>query len=389
MAEVYTNAIPRTLTADITSGATSLSVSSATGFPSSGNFSIKIEDEIIRVGGVSGTTLSSLTRGAESTTAAAHTSGKVVLHVISKTAMDNIIIEAGGPILFPAGTKKTFSPDATNAGLNVGSLAGNPSSLANGDLWYNSSGNVLNARINGSTVSLGAGGSGATISTGVDASKPSSPSGDLYLPSDGVQLYRPNGSNPIPWGPIFPLTAPIDGDFSWVNQGGASVSTTNGGIYLNGPAGAGNNVRLRVKSAPPTPYNIDAAFLMNSYPIDNTCAGLLFRNSGAATVAMIRLVHVAADGGFVVYVSKWTNSTTFSANYVGPLRWPTPSLIYFRITDDGANRISYISSNGQNWIQVHSVGRTDFLTADQVGFGVESFNATGPAAMHLLHWKQS
>lgn len=56
------------------------------------------------------------------------------------------------------GSKHSFTPAAGYAGLNVGSLAGNPSSLANGDLWYNSSSNELNARINGATVALGAGG---------------------------------------------------------------------------------------------------------------------------------------------------------------------------------------------------------------------------------------
>lgn len=42
--------------------------------------------------------------------------------------------------------------------VNIGSFAGNPSTLTNGDLWYNSTANALEAQINGSTVSLGAGG---------------------------------------------------------------------------------------------------------------------------------------------------------------------------------------------------------------------------------------
>jgi hypothetical protein len=53
-----------------------------------------------------------------------------------------------------------FSPNATLAGLNVGSYAGNPSTLVNGDLYYDSVANALKARINGSTISLGAGGGG-------------------------------------------------------------------------------------------------------------------------------------------------------------------------------------------------------------------------------------
>jgi hypothetical protein len=57
--------------------------------------------------------------------------------------------------------KQTFAPSAAGAGLNVGSMAGNPNTPTNGDVWYNSTSNALNAQINGSTVSLGAGGGGS------------------------------------------------------------------------------------------------------------------------------------------------------------------------------------------------------------------------------------
>jgi hypothetical protein len=56
------------------------------------------------------------------------------------------------------GVRQTFNPDATNAGLNVGDVAGDPSSPSNGDLWYDSTANELTARINGANVALGAGG---------------------------------------------------------------------------------------------------------------------------------------------------------------------------------------------------------------------------------------
>jgi len=55
------------------------------------------------------------------------------------------------------GVRQTFNPDGTNAGLNVGSQAGDPSAPSNGDLWYDSTAGTLDARINGATVSLGAG----------------------------------------------------------------------------------------------------------------------------------------------------------------------------------------------------------------------------------------
>ena len=68
--------------------------------------------------------------------------------------------------LWGDGIKQTFNPDATTAGLNVGSHAGDPSTPANGDLWYDSTANELTARINGATVALGAGGGSGTVNSG-------------------------------------------------------------------------------------------------------------------------------------------------------------------------------------------------------------------------------
>jgi hypothetical protein len=59
------------------------------------------------------------------------------------------------------GVRQTFNPDGTNAGLNVGAQAGDPSATSNGDIWYDSTNSTLDARINGVTVSLGGGGTDA------------------------------------------------------------------------------------------------------------------------------------------------------------------------------------------------------------------------------------
>lgn len=53
-----------------------------------------------------------------------------------------------------AGIKFTFSPNTTKAGLNVGSFAGNPTSLENGDVWYNSTGGTLFMQISNQTHSI-------------------------------------------------------------------------------------------------------------------------------------------------------------------------------------------------------------------------------------------
>lgn len=56
--------------------------------------------------------------------------------------------------------RQTFNPGADAAGLNVGSIAGDPGTPSNGDLWYDSTANEMTARINGANVALGAGGAG-------------------------------------------------------------------------------------------------------------------------------------------------------------------------------------------------------------------------------------
>jgi hypothetical protein len=84
------------------------------------------------------------------------------------------------------GIKFTFNPNATVAGLNVGAHTADPSAPVNGDIYYDSTNNLLRARINGAWVSLGVGG-GIGGSTGsVDNS---------ILRTDGTGGATLQGSN--------------------------------------------------------------------------------------------------------------------------------------------------------------------------------------------------
>jgi hypothetical protein len=56
----------------------------------------------------------------------------------------------GTVVIIADGVRQTFDPDATSAGINVGQFAGDPSTLINGDIWYNSSSNQTKFYINGS-----------------------------------------------------------------------------------------------------------------------------------------------------------------------------------------------------------------------------------------------
>lgn len=59
-----------------------------------------------------------------------------------------------GTMGLPDNIRQTFNPGATNAGLNVGSQAGDPSSPSNGDIWYDSSAHTYDVRASGTTASL-------------------------------------------------------------------------------------------------------------------------------------------------------------------------------------------------------------------------------------------
>lgn len=232
--------------------------------------------------------------------------------------------------------------------------------------------------------------SGATISTGAEAAIPAAgTAGNLYLPNDGYWVQRDTGAAWVPWGPIYPFTDPaLSGLNTWVNQSTGSISSTNGGLTLTGkPVNAANDSQAYVKTAPATPYTITAAYLFNSY---NSGAGaqhgsLVWRESSSGKLISVGIALTTA--GPKLSVLKWNSPSSASAVYTeGFVQMGSP--VWMQISDDGANRIVRISTNGNDWVQIHSVGRTDFLTANQVGiFVTDSTNRT--PVMTLLSWKET
>jgi type II secretory pathway pseudopilin PulG len=70
-----------TLSGSITASSTTLTVASATGFPTVGTFTIKIDNEYMVVTAGAGTSTWTVTRAHQGTTAATHSSGAVVTHI--------------------------------------------------------------------------------------------------------------------------------------------------------------------------------------------------------------------------------------------------------------------------------------------------------------------
>lgn len=209
--------------------------------------------------------------------------------------------------------------------------------------------------------------------------------GDLFLPSDGISVYRDTGAAWAPWGPLFPMATPPTAGWSWVNQGGASVAAAGGGIYLLGPAGAGINIRARVRSVPSVPYTVTMWLMFHSTRGNNATAGALWRQSSDGKLATAMLYTNGTQPFW--FVSKYTNPTTVSASYLSAEAYYTMP-VCIKLEDDNTNRKVYWSQDGQNFHTLHSVGRTDFLTADQIGFYVDPENATWPTGITLLSWEE-
>lgn len=106
MPEAFANDARTTLSAAISStSATSISVTSAAGFPASGNYRIRIDDEFLLVTGGQGTTTWTVTRAVEDASrfpATTHANGAVVSQVMTVGGLDQKITDRMGPGFFIA-----------------------------------------------------------------------------------------------------------------------------------------------------------------------------------------------------------------------------------------------------------------------------------------------
>jgi predicted CXXCH cytochrome family protein len=75
-----------TLSASATASATTITVASAAGFPSSGQFTVKVDAELLLVTGGQGTTTWTVTRGSQNSAPAAHASGAVVYQPLQNSS---------------------------------------------------------------------------------------------------------------------------------------------------------------------------------------------------------------------------------------------------------------------------------------------------------------
>ena len=198
-----------------------------------------------------------------------------------------------------------------------------------------------------------------------------------------------------PWGPAYQFTDPTVPSFSWDNQGSATVANSGPTTTLTQVSTSGHSWAIRLITAPSTPYSITIAVLpgvpsgvSSSNPVE---FGLLMRESSTSKMESCTGVVV---GGTISNlengVTKWSNETTFTANYqlgnvpmFGPAYW-------LKMIDDGTNITCSLSTDGVNFVIAQKQSRTDYMLTgpNQVGFGLDDDGTGNSAYLNIISWKQ-
>lgn len=202
-----------------------------------------------------------------------------------------------------------------------------------------------------------------------------------YLSSlgGGAVLLSMSGTPSVP---VYPITTPVDSGFSWLNQGSASTTTTNGAVFLSAPASATTEFRGRIK-AKTAPYTITASMLPLFSPANFARVGLFFTDG-----TKIAFFGVGYNANPRLFSSTFNTVTSINADYTTQIFSGYSGMLWLRIADNNTNRVCSLSMDGINFIEIHSVVRTDFLTATSVGWGGDVENSVAWGST-LLSWSEA
>ena len=183
-------------------------------------------------------------------------------------------------------------------------------------------------------------------------------------------LFNSIGPMPsVPYWDSTTLAAWIAGG-TWDNQLGASVSAQPGYALMTLPdMGDNNEVVVFYRTAPATPYTLTSCITFLSCQRRYTASGVCFRESGSGKVISSG-AETINDGDIPSFLIRtWTTAASYNGELLNATEYGglAATTVWWRITDDGANRYYYFSIDGVNFNQIFTDTHTNFLTADQIG----------------------
>ena len=332
MAESFKNLASTTLNGNHNDTITSISVASAMGF-TTGDFRILIDSEIMKVTGVSGTTLT-VARHQEGTQAASHTNGTAVYHVLTAGALD--------------------AHDQNDLAV-YDTYANKPAAGTPGRIFLPTDG-IFIERDNGATW-------------------------DKFGP---IWPMTPPASTDFPTWVNQGTASCID------NKGAIFFSVPQSGSST--PA-----LVLRMKTYPTPPFTVETAFIGNIHPMgaSQIAIGLAIRDSVGGKIQTYgpggEMYQMELIGYNYNSVSSGAGAIT---GWPSAQHYTDQPITWLKYYDSGAARVISLSVDGYNWSQIVSLAVADTLTPNQIGIvlnaatGYSSSWGTADTGMTLLHWKQ-
>lgn len=320
--ELFANNYTTTLNGAVTSTATTVVVASAvpTNLRTAGQWRLLVESEILLVTAVNADNVTlTVTRGAEGTAAAAHASGASAAHIVTAGGLNNI-----------------------------------------------------------------SAGSAPTILEGLFANRPAAgTAGRIYLATDADVLSEDNGTAWALFGPLFQVTPPVTGNFTWQNQGTASISSAKGAVLLNNSASGSASAGMSV-ATPATPYTVTLGFLPTMNYANEVHAGLFLQAASNGNIISYGIGNRPSTSPYVTFMTGYVLNNTFGylstifgnngIGVFGPIVW-------MQIVDDGTTRYYKYSVDGANFITVYSEPNTTGITAARIGFYAQQ-----QTFMNIFHW---
>lgn len=169
---------------------------------------------------------------------------------------------------------------------------------------------------------------------------------------------------------------------------GTVIDDTWGGITQAMTPGAGPDIRVIFKSAPSTPYVLEAHILSGIFANDVENANLIgFRESSSGKLSFISYHY--ADRSFVQYLDGPTTPDAGGKPQLN-IEVPARADYWLRIEDDGTNLTYLLSGDGFNYFQLKTELRTFHFDSapDGILWGGDNQGNDGEL-IHLLSWIES
>jgi hypothetical protein len=309
--EQFANEAGANLDGAINSSVTSITVKTEVNVPASGTFRARIDDEILEVTAVSGTTWT-VTRADGGTTAASHLDDATITLIVTAEAVNALVsIQAAGT-------------ETSNRRVL----------------------NFINATV---------------------ADNSGSNRCDITIPAS--QTLEATWTAP-----------PSTGSWTGVNMGSTgsfgTFSSVGPGVFLRATQQSsdwGDIVRMQYIA-----FSGNSTLIARVEPFitgqNYQSVGVGFYDSSGGKFSSIRFTD-NNDGG--LQVDKWTSTSSYSAAYLSLPPSQEVKWTWVKLQDDGTYRNYSVSCDGNNWIKIYQVSRTDFFTANSFCIWADANNHNG------------